>query len=146
MTIHSNIHYFSRRLTLGVAGAVLALGLSGCASMNEPAQAVMLLEPADGASVSSPFKVRFGIKGMTVAEAGEILANSGHHHLLINQAPIAVDVSVPFSDQHLHFGKGQTEADVKLAPGTYKLTAQFANGAHQSYGAGMSRTITVTVK
>ena len=136
----------SRRLTLGIAGAALALGLAGCASMNEPAQAVMLLEPADGASVSSPFKVRFGIKGMAVAEAGDIVANSGHHHLLINQAPIAAGVSVPFSDQHLHFGKGQTEAEVKLAPGTYKLTAQFANGAHQSYGAAMSRTITVTVK
>lgn len=136
----------SRRLTLGIAGAALALGLAGCASMNEPAQAVMLLEPADGASVSSPFKVRFGIKGMAVAEAGDIVANSGHHHLLINQAPIAAGVSVPFSDQHLHFGKGQTEAELKLAPGTYKLTAQFANGAHQSYGAAMSRTITVTVK
>ena len=145
MTIHSKID-FSRRLTLGVAVAALALGLAGCASMNEPAQAVMLLEPADGASVSSPFKVRFGIKGMSVAEAGEILANSGHHHLLVNQAPIAQGESVPFSDQHLHFGKGQTEAEVKLAPGTYKLTAQFANGAHQSYGAAMSRTITVTVK
>jgi hypothetical protein len=35
---------------------------------------------------------------------------------------------------------------VKLAPGVYKLTAQFANGAHQSYGAGMSNTITVTVR
>ena len=145
MTIHSNLN-FSRRLTLGVAAVTLALGLAGCASMNEPAQAVMLLEPGDGASVSSPFKVRFGIKGMSVAEAGEILANSGHHHLLINQAPIAKGESVPFSDQHLHFGKGQTEAEVKLAPGTYKLTAQFANGAHQSYGAAMSRTITVTVK
>ena len=145
MTIHSNLN-FSRRLTLGVAAVTLALGLAGCASMNDPAQAVMLLEPADGASVSSPFKVRFGIKGMSVAEAGEILANSGHHHLLVNQAPIAKGESVPFSDQHLHFGKGQTEAEVKLAPGTYKLTAQFANGAHQSYGAAMSRTITVTVK
>ena len=145
MTTRLNIN-LSRRLSLGAAAAALALGLTGCASMNEPAQAVMLLEPADGASVSSPFKVRFGIKGMTVAEAGEILANSGHHHLLINQAPIAKGESVPFSDRHLHFGKGQTEADVKLAPGIYKLTAQFANGAHQSYGDAMSRTITVTVK
>ncbi len=145
MTIYSTTH-FSRRLTLAVAGAALALGLAGCASMNEPAQAVTLLEPADGATVSSPFKVRFGIKGMAVAEAGDIVANSGHHHLLINQAPITKGESVPFSDQHLHFGKGQTETEVKLAPGIYKLTAQFANGAHQSYGAGMSRTITVTVK
>ena len=137
---------FSRRLALGLATSITALGLVGCASMNEPAQAVMLVEPADGATVSSPFKVRFGIKGMTVAEAGEILPNSGHHHLLINQAPITKGESVPFSDQHLHFGKGQTETEVKLAPGVYRLTAQFANGAHQSYGAAMSRTITVTVK
>ncbi len=138
--------YFSRRIALCATGFTLALGLAGCASMNEPAQAVMLLQPADGSTVSSPFKVRFGIKGMTVAEAGDILPNSGHHHLLINQAPIAKGESVPFSEQHLHFGKGQTETEVKLAPGVYKLTAQFANGAHQSYGAGMSNTITVTVK
>lgn len=137
---------FSRRLALGLATSIATLGLAGCASMGEPAQAVMLLEPADGATVSSPFKVRFGIKGMTVAEAGEILPNSGHHHLLVNQAPIAKGESVPFSEQHLHFGKGQTETEVKLAPGIYKLTAQFANGAHQSYGAGMSNTITVTVR
>lgn len=137
---------FSRRLALTMATSIAALGLAGCASMSEPAQAVMLLEPANGATVSSPFKVRFGIKGMTVAEAGEILPNSGHHHLLINQAPIAKGESVPFSEQHLHFGKGQTDTEVKLAPGTYRLTAQFANGAHQSYGAVMSNTITVTVK
>ena len=145
MTIHSTFS-FPRRLALCVAGSALVLGLAGCASMNEPAQAVMLLQPADGATVNSPFKVRFGIKGMTVAEAGDILPNSGHHHLLINQAPIAKGDSVPFSEQHLHFGKGQTETEVKLAPGVYRLTAQFANGAHQSYGAPMSSTITVTVK
>lgn len=137
---------FSRRFVLCIPAVAVTLGLAGCASMNEPAQAVMLLQPADGATVSSPFKVRFRIKGMTVAEAGDILPNSGHHHLLINQAPIAKGESVPFSEQHLHFGKGQTETDVKLAPGVYRLTAQFANGAHQSYGAAMSSTITVTVK
>jgi Domain of unknown function (DUF4399) len=66
--------------------------------------------------------------------------------LLINLAPIAAGQAVPFSPVHLHFGKGQTEADVTLAPGTYKLTAQFANGEHLSYGPVMSSTITVTVK
>jgi len=33
-----------------------------------------------------------------------------------------------------------------LPAGTYKLTAQFANGAHQSYGKALSQTIMVTVK
>jgi hypothetical protein len=46
----------------------------------------------------------------------------------------------------MHFGKGQTETEVKLPPGKYKLTMQFANGAHQSYGAGLSKSINITVK
>ena len=53
---------------------------------------------------------------------------------------------MPFTDRHLHFGKGQTETDVTLPPGSYKLTAQFANGAHQSYGKALSQTIRISVK
>jgi hypothetical protein len=111
-----------------------------------PMQSVSILEPADNATVGTTFKVRFGVKGLSVAPAGEIVANSGHHHLLINLDPIPSGESVPFTEKHMHFGQGQTEAEVKLAPGTYKLTAQFANGAHQSYGKPLSQTITVTVK
>jgi Domain of unknown function (DUF4399) len=114
--------------------------------MGDAAQSVSLLEPANNAVVGTTFKVRFGVKGMAVAPAGDVVANSGHHHLLINQEPIAKGEAVPFSEQHLHFGRGQTEAEVQLRPGVYKLTAQFANGAHQSFGAAMSQTITVTVK
>ena len=33
-----------------------------------------------------------------------------------------------------------------MPPRQYKLTMQFANGAHQSYGAPMSKSIKVTVK
>ena len=129
-------------LALTTLGALLA----GCGAPPLSPRSASLVEPADGATVTSPFKVRFGVQGMAVAAAGEIVADSGHHHLLINSDAIPAGESVPFSERHLHFGKGQTEAEVKLSPGTYKLTAQFANGAHQSYGKTMSQTITVTVK
>lgn len=135
------------RLTLTAAAAVTLLALSGCASqMSAPSQNVSILEPADGATVGTTFKVRFGVKGLEVAPAGDIVANSGHHHLLVNLDSLPAGESIPFSEKHIHFGKGQTEAEVKLAPGTYKLTAQFANGAHQSYGKPLSQTINVTVK
>jgi Domain of unknown function (DUF4399) len=137
---------FSTQLARALVVLATVAWLSGCAALFGPAQSVSLLEPADNAVVGTTFKVRFGVKGMDVAPAGDIVANSGHHHLLINQAPIAKGEAVPFSEQHLHFGKGQTEAEVTLKPGVYKLTAQFANGAHQSFGAAMSQTITVTVK
>ena len=123
-----------------------ALLLSACQHLSMPAQAVRLLEPADGATVSSPFKVRFGVAGLTVEPAGDIKPASGHHHLLINLDAVPAGESVPFTDRHLHFGKGQTETEVTLPPGSYKLTAQFANGAHQSYGRALSRTISITVR
>lgn len=134
------------RLLAGTSIACLALGLlAGCATP-VPAQSVSLLEPVDGATVGTAFKVRFGVKGMAVAPAGEIIKDSGHNHLLINRMPVVAGESVPFDDNHRHFGAGQTEAMITLPPGQYKLTSQFANGAHQSYGAPMSATIQITVK
>jgi hypothetical protein len=130
---------FLRRL----AAATL---VTGCMAASAFAQSVSFTEPADGATVSSPFKVKFAVKGMDVKPAGEMAANTGHHHLLINKESIKSGDSVPFDDAHLHFGKGQTDAEVKLAPGVYTLTMQFANGAHQSYGPTLSNSIKVTVK
>lgn len=137
------------RPVLGLAAAAALLVLAACAmpgTMAEPAQSVSLLEPVNGATVPTTFKVRFGVKGMAVTPAGAITENSGHNHLLINQMPVKAGQSVPFDDQHKHFGAGQTEAMITLPPGQYKLTSQFANGAHQSYGAPMSASIQVTVK
>lgn len=109
-------------------------------------RAITLLEPANGATVTSPFKVVFVVKGMKVAPAGTAEANTGHHHLLINGEALAKGEEVPFDKTHLHFGKGQTETNVTLAPGKYKITAQFADGDHRSYGPLYAHTITVTVK
>ena len=135
-----------KHLLAGTPIACLTIGLlAGCATP-APTQSVSLLEPVNGAAVGTTFKVRFGVNGMKVAPAGEIIADSGHNHLLINQMSIPKGESVPFDDQHKHFGAGQTEAMVTLPPGQYRLTSQFANGAHQSYGAPMSSTIQITVK
>jgi hypothetical protein len=123
----------------------LAAILGGAASL-AMAQSVSFVEPADGATVSSPFKVKFGVTGMDIKPAGDMMANSGHHHLLINVDGVKAGEVVPTDEKHMHFGKGQTETELKLAPGSYTLTLQFANGMHQSYGAPMSKSIKVTVK
>jgi hypothetical protein len=124
----------------------LVFSASLLAAAAASAQSVSFVEPADGATVKSPFKVKFAVEGMDVKPAGAPVANSGHHHLVINGGAIKEGESIPFDDKHLHFGKGQTETDVKLPPGEYTLTMQFANGAHQSYGTPMSKSIKVTVK
>ncbi len=46
--------------------------------------AAEIVSPANGATVSSPVKVVFGLEGMDVSPAGKEKENSGHHHLLID--------------------------------------------------------------
>jgi Domain of unknown function (DUF4399) len=133
-----------RRTLLLAATALLAVG---CAiAPSAPDKRVFFVEPANGAVVTSPFKVKFGVAGMEVKPAGDETPNSGHHHVLVNMESMPAGQTIPFSDTHIHFGKGQTEAELKLAPGVYKLTMQFANKDHNSYGKDMAQTITVTVK
>jgi Domain of unknown function (DUF4399) len=142
-----------KRLLFSFAAASV-LALSGCASMNNPnpnqppaSQGVWFMEPQNGATVSQTFKVKFGVKGMDVqpADAGQN-AGKGHHHVLINLMSKPAGEIIPFDEKHVHFGKGQTEGELKLPPGQYKLTMQFADGFHLSYGKDMAATIEVTVK
>lgn len=130
---------------------VLAAFATGCATAPNPnlmpsTKGVYFIEPADGATVTSPFKLRFGLKGMEIKPAGDQVSGTGHHHLLVNLSSLPSGQIIPVDDAHIHFGKGQTEAEVKLAPGTYRLTMQFADGFHLSYGKDMSATLTVVVK
>jgi uncharacterized protein (DUF1810 family) len=82
---------------------------------------VYFIFPEDGAIASSPVIFRFGISGMGVAPAGVEWERTGHHHLLINLDPAEVDISLHAIDQIFHFGGGQTEAKIKLPPGTHTL-------------------------
>lgn len=110
-------------------------------------QRVYFANLEDGQVVTSPLTVEFGVEGMVVEPAGEIKENSGHHHLLINHDFTPAGEVIPAGDSTLiHFGAGQTSTEVNLAPGDYKLTMQFANGAHMSYGEKMSATINVSVE
>lgn len=107
--------------------------------------AVMFGALKDGAEVASPVKVVMKVQGMTVQPAGEPKAGTGHHHLIIDGAGPEMGMAVPADATHIHFGKGQTEAEVELAPGEHILTLQFADGLHRSYGPALSKTVKVTV-
>jgi hypothetical protein len=110
------------------------------------AASVHFIEPKDGATVTSPVHVKFGVDGMKVAPAGTMTEGTGHHHLIVDGEAVPKGTVVPADDTHIHYGKGQTETDVKLPPGDHTLTMQFADGAHRSYGPEMSSTIKVHVK
>ena len=102
----------------------------------------------DGDVVKSPVKVKMAITGLKVRPAGEDVndVTSGHHHILVDSKPIPAGQVITADPTHIHFGKGQTEAEVTLTPGDHTLTLQFADGAHRSFGEKMSQTIKIHVR
>ncbi len=71
-------------------GAVLSGTLLIATAVHAQAPArVFFVEPKDGATVTSPVHVKFGVEGMQVAPAGTTTENTGHHHLLIDGRPAA---------------------------------------------------------
>jgi len=132
-------------------GAGLSVALAAESTPSEktvPSASVFFVEPKNGDTVSSPVHIVFGLKGMKLLPAGKDVKDktSGHHHVIVDEAPVRAGDAVPMDEKHFHFGKGQTEADLKLPPEKHKLTLQFADGAHFSYGESLSSTIEVTVK
>ena len=107
---------------------------------------VFFIEPKDGAVIKGSVHVKMGVEGMTVKPAGPVMAGVGHHHILINKDSLDEGTVIPMDETHRHFGKGQTETDLKLKAGKYKLTLQFADGSHKSYGPALSSTINITVR
>ncbi|MCY7318970.1 MAG: DUF4399 domain-containing protein [Ramlibacter sp.] len=99
----------------------------------------------DGDSREAPFVLRFGLAMRGLVPAGKTAGRAGHHHLLINQ-PLPLDFKkpLPFTEQYIHFGKGQMEAVVDLKPGTYQLNLLLADQGHIPFFV-YSKPLRVTV-
>ncbi len=142
----------TKRLAVFFAlSACCALGAATAADLpRSPAPKdveLYFISPKDGETVTGPVTVRFGLRGMGIAPAGVAMENTGHHHLLIDAAPPAFNMPVPADANHVHFGKGQTEAQVTLAPGKHTLQLLLADHLHIPHDPPvMSKPITVTVK
>lgn len=120
--------------------------LKGAAAELKEGQKVFFVSPEDGAELSSPVYVEFGVEGMEVEPAGELSLDKGHHHIIVNEGFLSKGTVIPNDELHIHYGKGQTSDSLELEPGEYQLTMQFADGLHNSYGEQMSATINITVK
>jgi len=108
---------------------------------------VYIISPKNGASIKGPVTVVFGLAGMGVAPAGIQMENTGHHHLLIDaDIPKDVGVPMPATDNIKHFGKGQTETTLALAPGKHTLQLVLGDHLHIPFNPVVaSEKITITV-
>lgn len=101
----------------------------------------------DGDELSGTFVVKFEVTGMEVVPAGKNVPNSGHHHLLIDVNEIAsANQPLPTTDNIIHYGKGDTEAEITLPPGKHTLQLMFADYRHMLFDpVVMSEQIDITV-
>jgi hypothetical protein len=114
-----------------------------------PGASVYTISPKDGDTVSSPFKIQFGLTGMGVAPAGVEKPKTGHHHLIIDATLSAEELKQPIAGdaKHVHFGGGQTETMVTLPPGQHTLQLVLGDWSHVPFDPPiMSPVVTVTVK
>jgi hypothetical protein len=111
-----------------------------------PNAKVYFISPTDGDSVSGTFVVRFGLINMGIAPAGMEKINTGHHHLMVDAPLPPFDQPIPPDFNHLHFGGGQTEAQLTLPPGEHTLQLLLADDSHLPHDPPIySKQITVTV-
>ena len=107
--------------------------------------------------------VEFGSKNILISPAGVKVEKvkecfvSGHHHLIINGAYDVlgnIKQPIPYGKNILHFGGGQTEANLSLPPGKYSLQLVLGDHEHgpvkvfkksESYDVVMSEEISIEV-
>jgi hypothetical protein len=106
-----------------------------------------IISPADGATVTSPVHVVFGLSGAGVTPAGVAREDAGHHHLLIDTEVPSLDLPIPNDANHRHFGGGQTEAEIELAPGSHTLQLLLGDELHVPHNPPLlSDRITIEVR
>jgi len=144
-----------RHFVFAAALAVLAgPGLAQGTPAPEGAS-VYFVAPEDGAVLSGPVTVIFGLEGMGVAPADIERDNTGHHHLLLNRAPFGegefgdeeLTLAFPTDENHLHFGGGQTQVTLELPAGTHTMQLVLGDAGHVPHDPPVtSDVITITVE
>lgn len=108
---------------------------------------VFFISPADGATVSNPVKIEFGIEGMSLAKAGDDQPLSGHHHLIVDAGMPDESLPIPADENYIHFGDASSSAELTLAPGTHTLCLLLGDHLHIPHDPPViSEMITITVE
>jgi len=119
---------------------------AAAAAPTAPAPEIYFRAPADGATVPTTFPVAFGLRNYGVAPATVNLSNTGHFHILINVDAPAPGELIPADSLHRHYGAGQIETTLTLAPGTYTLRVVLGDFEHKVISPALvSRPIRITV-
>lgn len=126
------------------AALTLAAGFA-FATDSAPGARAYFINLTDGQHVKSPVLIQFGLSGMGNAPAGSTNPGTGHHHLIIDADTPGAGAPISMDDKHMHFGRGQTEVSLPLAPGSHTLSWFLRMAATSRFTPVVSGKGTVTV-
>ena len=121
------------RTALSVLAVVLLTAAAPATqqSPSPPGAEEYIIWPPDGTVIhGGKLWVRMGLRGMGICPKGVNVPNTGHHHLLIDTDLPPLDQQIPSDRNHLHYGAGETDARVELAPGTHTLQLLLGDANH----------------
>lgn len=108
---------------------------------------VFIISPTDGATVSNPVKIEFGIEGMELAKAGDNKLNTGHHHLIVDAGMPDESLPIPANDNYIHFGDASASVELTLEPGSHTLCLLLGDHLHIPHDPPViSEMITIVVE
>ncbi len=138
-------------LAATIAAAMVVFGpayaqTKGGPAPSPPGAAVYFIGIKNGDTLPTKSTIHFGLHNMSVAPAGIDRPNTGHHHVIIDAPLPPLDKPIPNDFNHLHFGAGQTEAQVTLTPGKHTLQLLLGDKDHIPHTPPVfSERITVNV-
>jgi len=137
-----------QRVRLWILLVVLSgTGVAQAAATGVPTIEILNIHAGD--VLHNPVTLQFAAHGVTISPAGDMTPNSGHYHLLVDTAltPEQMKAPIPKDDQHIHYGKGQTEATLTLPKGQHTLQLVLGDGAHRLHQpAILTQPVTVIVE
>jgi hypothetical protein len=105
--------------------------------------------PQDGAAVTSPVALEFGVRDFVIAAVPEGTVTEtrlalGHFHVGIDTTCLPDGAEIPKANPWVHFGDGKNVIDMQLPLGEHQLTVQIGDDLHRTI-AGLCSTISVNV-
>ena len=99
-----------------------------------PGARIFFVEPANGATVTSPVKIVFGAENFIIEKRVEGVVNpgAGHHHIGLDTQCLPAGEIIPTAAPWVHFGDGSSTIEFQLPPGEHHLVAQVGDGDHRT--------------
>ena len=150
MKLTTKVGLFALALTVGLSSTWLPAGAQAAQKAAPKRPRVFFIEPKNGAMVTSPVHLKFGVENYQLAPVPEgdpktARPGLGHHHVGIDIGCLPPGtVIVKGTPSWVHFGDGKSEFDVQLPPGRHRLALQFGDDLHKTLPR-LCTTITLNV-